>query len=300
MILCFSRIASFYRAFKAFSMMIFKRIVELQGFLDVERRDGKSIGFVPTMGALHNGHIALIERAKAGNGIAVCSIFVNPVQFNDPADLEKYPRTPESDIAMLEAAGCDVLFMPSVDEMYPTADKRMFEFGEIEKVMEGAHRPGHFNGVAIVVSTLFEIVKPHRAYFGEKDFQQLAIVRSMTKQLGLPVEIVGCPIVREADGLAMSSRNVRLSVEERKKAALIPQTLFKVKEMAASEGVESLKAFVKGEIGKEPSMQLDYFEISDTETLQPVSSIPPGKGAVACIAVKLGPVRLIDNVILFA
>lgn len=281
-------------------MVIFKRIVELQGFLDEKRRDHKSIGFVPTMGALHNGHIALIERAKAENNIAVCSIFVNPVQFNDPSDLEKYPRTPESDIAMLEAAGCDVLFMPSVEEIYPTRDVRQFDFGDIEKVMEGAHRPGHFNGVAIVVSTLFDIVKPHKAYFGEKDFQQLTIVRQMTKQLNMPVEIIGCPIVREADGLAMSSRNVRLSAEERKKAALIPQTLFKVKEMANASSVDSLKAFVKAEIEKEPSMQLDYFEVSDVETLQPLNAIAPGKGAVACIAVKLGPVRLIDNVILFA
>jgi pantoate--beta-alanine ligase len=252
------------------------------------------------MGALHAGHIALVQQSRRENGITVCSIFVNPIQFNDKTDLDKYPRTPEADTKMLEEAGCDVLFMPSAAEMYPEPDTRKFSFGPLEQVMEGAHRPGHFNGVAIVVSRLFDIVEPDRAYFGQKDYQQLAIVRSMVKQLGMKVEVIAHPIVREQDGLAMSSRNTRLDADQRKEAALIPSTLFKVKEMAAKASVKDLKAFVNDAIASNPDMQLDYFEIADTETLQPVEAIDPGKGAVACIAVKLGPIRLIDNVILFA
>jgi pantoate--beta-alanine ligase len=281
-------------------MNVFTTIAELGDFLANPRKQGKSIGFVPTMGALHAGHIALVEAARKENDITVCSIFVNPIQFTDSKDLEKYPRTPEADIKMLEAAGCDALFMPSVKEMYPAPDTRTFNFGALEKVMEGAHRPGHFNGVAIVVSKLFDIVLPDKAYFGQKDFQQLAIVKAMVKQLGLKVNVIGHPIVREADGLAMSSRNTRLSAQERKEAALIPDTLFKVKEMAKNKTVSELKAFAKEQIAADPNMQLDYFEIADTETLQPVQAIDPGNSAVACIAVKLGPVRLIDNVILFA
>lgn len=281
-------------------MKTFQHIAELKPHLQNLRQQGKSVGFVPTMGALHAGHIALVQQSRKENDITVCSIFVNPVQFNDKKDLEKYPRTPEADSKMLEDAGCDILFMPTVQEMYPEPDTRKFSFGALEQVMEGAHRPGHFNGVAVVVSRLFDIVEPGKAYFGQKDYQQLAIVRSMVKQLGLKVEIVGHPIVREADGLAMSSRNVRLSAEERKEAALIPSTLFKVKEMAGKATVKELKAFAEEQVNSNPHMQLDYFEIADTETLQPVDAIQPGKGAVACIAVKLGPVRLIDNVILFA
>lgn len=281
-------------------MRTFKNIADLKSFLEKSRKEGRSIGFVPTMGALHAGHISLIERARNDNDLIVCSIFVNPTQFNDRSDLDKYPRTPEADMAMLEKAGCDVVFMPSENEMYPEPDNRKFDFGELERVMEGAHRPGHFNGVALIVSKLFSAVEPDKAYFGQKDFQQLAIVRRMTKQLDLNIDIIGCPIVREADGLAMSSRNVRLSAKERQEAVLIPQTLFKVKEMAAKNSVKELKAFAEASIASNPDLKLDYFEISDVETLQPVDEIEPGKGAVACIAVKVGPVRLIDNIILNA
>ena len=281
-------------------MRTFKNIADLKSFLEKSRKEGRSIGFVPTMGALHAGHISLIERARNDTDLVGCSIFVNPTQFNDRSDLDKYPRTPEADMAMLEKAGCDVVFMPSENEMYPEPDNRKFDFGELERVMEGAHRPGHFNGVALIVSKLFSAVEPDKAYFGQKDFQQLAIVRRMTKQLDLNIDIIGCPIVREADGLAMSSRNVRLSAKERQEAVLIPQTLFKVKEMAAKNSVKELKAFAEASIASNPDLKLDYFEISDVETLQPVDEIEPGKGAVACIAVKVGPVRLIDNIILNA
>jgi pantoate--beta-alanine ligase len=282
-------------------MVTFTNIADLRRFLARERKLGKSIGFVPTMGALHAGHLSLVEHARNENDLAVCSIFVNPAQFNDKSDLEKYPRTPIADVAMLEKGGCDVLFMPPEGEMYPEPDTRKFDFGDLEGVMEGAHRPGHFNGVAVIVSKLFSIVEPDRAYFGQKDFQQLAIVRKMTKDLGFNTTIIGCPIVREADGLAMSSRNVRLDPVQRKEAALIPATLFRIKELAAEgSNISQLKTFVEAAIASNPNMKLDYFEIADTDTLQPVSTIDPEKGAVACIAVKLGPVRLIDNVILNA
>lgn len=281
-------------------METFTNIAPMKAFLAREKARGKSIGFVPTMGALHAGHISLIERARSENDMVVCSIFVNPTQFNNKADLEKYPRTPEADIAMLEKTGCDVLFMPSEKEMYPEPDTRKFDFGQLERVMEGAHRPGHFNGVVMIVSKLFGAVEPDRAYFGQKDYQQLAIVRMMTRQLGFNIEIIGCPTVREADGLAMSSRNVRLSPQQRKDAAIISKTLFKVKEMAASRNIRELRAFGEAQIASQPGMELDYFEIADPETLQPIDFIDPVKGAVACIAVKVGPVRLIDNIILNA
>lgn len=272
----------------------------MKSFLAEARQQGKTIGFVPTMGALHAGHISLIEKARSENDLVVCSIFVNPTQFNDRSDLDKYPRTPEADTAMLEKAGCEVLFMPPEEVMYPEPDNRIFDFGALDKVMEGAHRPGHFNGVAIIVSKLFRAVEPDKAYFGQKDFQQLAIVRSMAKQMRFNIDIIGCPIVREADGLAMSSRNVRLSAQQRKEAALIPEVLFKVKEMAAASSIRELKAFAEAAIASNPHLELDYFEIADIETLQPVEVIDPAKGAVACIAVKVGPVRLIDNIILNA
>lgn len=281
-------------------MKTFTNIAGLKAFLACRKAEGKSIGFVPTMGALHAGHLSLVEKALSENDIVVCSIFVNPTQFNDKSDLEKYPRTPETDAAMLEKVGCDVLFMPSEREMYPEPDTRKFDFGPLEQVMEGAHRPGHFNGVAMIVSKLFSAVEPDRAYFGQKDYQQLAIVRMMAKQLGLNIEIIGCPIVREANGLAMSSRNARLSPQQREAASLLSRTLFRIREMAASHNIEELKAFGEAEIAASPGMELDYLEIVDPETLQPVGAIDPVKGAVACIAVKVGPVRLIDNVILNA
>ena len=201
-------------------MNVYNFIVDIQRFVEEKHNLGLKVGFVPTMGALHEGHLSLINRAKKDNDIVVSSVFVNPIQFNNPTDLEKYPRTPERDIEKLEQAGCDAVFMPSVDEMYPEKVEEHYDFGDLERVMEGACRPRHFNGVAIVVRKLFEIVTPDRAYFGEKDFQQLAIIKKMVQNLNMNLEIVPCPIIRENDGLAMSSRNVRLNETER---AIAPQ-----------------------------------------------------------------------------
>jgi pantoate--beta-alanine ligase len=294
-------------------MIVYNRIQELKKHLNIARSQGKTIGFVPTMGALHAGHIALVQKSKAENDITVCSIFVNPTQFNDLSDLEKYPRTLENDSRLLEAVDCDLIFAPEVLEMYTEAELALklkkvedlawtegktIDFGILDKVMEGAHRPGHFNGVAQVVSKLFRIVEPHKAYFGQKDFQQLAIIRSMTKQLGMPIEIIGCPIVRESDGLAMSSRNVRLTEKERALAPLIYKTLHSVQQNASNSSIAELKAFAENEIKKEASMSLEYFEISDANTLEPIHELKAQQTAVACIALKLGAVRLIDNVVI--
>ena len=302
-------------------MIIFYSIQQLKNHLNSIRNQNKIVGFIPTMGALHAGHISLINNAKADCDVVVCSIFVNPTQFNDLSDLEKYPRTLESDCKMLEIAGCDVVFAPEIKEMYTfqelelkkqkVEDKswtegKKVDFGQLDRVMEGAHRSGHFNGVAQVVSKLFRIVEPNKAYFGQKDFQQLAIIRSMVKQLAMSIEVIGCAIVRENDGLAMSSRNVRLSSEQRKVAPLISKTLFKVKELQAAQTISQLKTYAEAQINAEPLMQLEYFEISDAETLQPITEFSQAKSAVACIALnmlseqsELGTVRLIDNVILY-
>jgi pantoate--beta-alanine ligase len=293
-------------------MILFTRVQELKNHLNIVQNEGKSIGFVPTMGALHQGHIELVKRSRAENDITVCSIFVNPTQFNDISDLEKYPRTLENDSRLLKEVDCDIIFAPEISEMYSEAELELkrqkledkgwtegknVDFGTLDKVMEGAQRPGHFNGVAQVVSKLLKIVRPDTAYFGQKDFQQLAIVRSMVRQLDLPVEITGCPIIREPDGLAMSSRNVRLTEKERAVAPLISRTLFAVKEMKANHSIAELKAFAETQIRSEPLMELEYFEIVNTDTLLPISDFKEAGTAVACIALKLGNVRLIDNVI---
>jgi pantoate--beta-alanine ligase len=293
-------------------MKIFNSKNGIIDYLNEQRSITKIIGFVPTMGALHIGHISLIGKAKTECDIVVSSIFVNPTQFNDLNDLVNYPRTLEKDFKMLEAAGCSAVFAPEIQEMYSAQELELkrqgiedkswsngkeIHFGLLEKVMEGAHRPGHFNGVAQVVSKLFNIVKPQKAYFGQKDFQQLAIIKSLVKQLELPLEIVTCPIMREPNGLAMSSRNERLTKEEREKAALISETLFKVQELKNSKSVAELKSIAESEIKKEPSIQLDYFEIANVETLQSLTDAELANNAVACIAVKVGAVRLIDNVV---
>lgn len=284
-----------------------------QEYLEQERRNGKIIGFVPTMGALHAGHISLINRAKQSCDLVVCSIFVNPTQFNNLSDLQKYPRTLDSDKRMLEEAGCDVVFAPEIEEIYSKeeldlkirniedkswTEGKQVDFGILDKVMEGAQRPGHFNGVAQVVSKLFRIVRPHQAFFGQKDFQQLAIIRSMVKQLQMDVEIISCPIEREKDGLAMSSRNVRLSPEQRKIVPRISQTLFNVKELQNTHSPAQLKAMVNEQFATQAEMKLAYFEIVDAETLRNISDFKPHQEAVACIAVELGSLRLIDNIIL--
>ena len=254
------------------------------------------------MGALHEGHISLIRRSKKENDFTVSSIFVNPLQFNDKKDLEKYPRTLESDTEKLIRAGCDVLFAPPADEMYPSSpipnDEDIPDLGLLDKVMEGTHRPGHFYGVCVVVRKLFEIVEPDKAYFGEKDFQQLAIIRYMVKQTGIPVDIIPCPTIREHDGLAMSSRNVRLNEEERRSAPTIYRTMtdaLKLKEKGRSPS--DIIRWVYEQIDTQPALRTEYFEIVDRHTLQAVNAFHNNLQELqACIAVKAGEVRLIDNI----
>jgi len=262
------------------------------------RSQGKTIGFVPTMGALHEGHLSLVKKCIADNDICIVSIFVNPTQFNNKEDLIKYPRNLEADSRFLETVGVDIVFAPSEEEIYPEPDTRQFDFGQIDKVMEGAHRPGHFNGVAQVVSRLFDIVKPDRAYFGEKDFQQLAIIRAMVKQLDLPVQIVSMPIVREASGLAMSSRNERLTAEQRKAAANISRVLFDSrKNMYLTQNVPQAIENVVTELDSFNDLKVEYFEIVDGGTLQPIPEWDESDYVVGCIAVFCGDVRLIDNIV---
>ncbi len=254
------------------------------------------IGFVPTMGALHAGHASLVERSVQENDITVVSIFVNPTQFNDKNDLKNYPRTLDADCKLLEELHVDIVFAPSVEEMYPEKDLRVFDFSPIDKVMEGACRPGHFNGVAQVVSKLFDIVRPTCAYFGEKDFQQIAIVKEMTKQLGLPVEIKPCPTKRESDGLALSSRNLLLSTEERSHALAISKALRESKAFAAEHSVDETLRFVEQQIASDGFLRLEYYAIVDGNTLQAIRHWGDTDFAVGCIAAFCGNVRLIDNI----
>ena len=277
-------------------MKLVHTIQELRAELDIQRKAGKKIGFVPTMGALHEGHASLVRRAVAENEIVVVSVFVNPTQFNDKNDLLKYPRTLEADCELLEKEGTAYVFAPSVEEIYPEPDTRQFSYAPLDTVMEGKFRPGHFNGVCQVVSKLFMMVEPDVAYFGEKDFQQLAIIREMVKQMNFPLQIVGCPIVREADGLALSSRNARLSEEQRKQALEISQTLFKSQEYAASHTLEETQQFVEESIAAAEGLELEYFEIVDGMTLQKVASWEDTDYIVGCITVFCGEVRLIDNI----
>lgn len=271
-------------------------INELRQQLAVVREQNGKIGFVPTMGALHEGHASLVRRSVLENAATVVSIFVNPTQFNDKKDLEKYPRTLESDSLLLEKEGATFIFAPTVEEMYPQPDTRQFDYAPLDTVMEGAFRPGHFNGVCQIVSKLFDAVKPDRAYFGEKDFQQLAIIREMTRRLELPIEIVGCPIVREPDGLALSSRNMRLSPIERENALKISQALFKSTTFALTHSVADTQRFVEEMIQASEGLQLEYFSIVDGRTLQPVQNWEDAEEIVGCITVFCGEVRLIDNI----
>lgn len=277
-------------------MNLIKTVKEVQDAVNSMRKEGKSIGFVPTMGALHEGHLSLVKQSISDNDISIVSIFVNPTQFNNKEDLDKYPRTLDEDCKFLEKAGVDIIFAPSVEEIYPEPDTRQFDFGKIDKVMEGTHRPGHFNGVAQVVSRLFDIVKPDKAYFGEKDFQQLAIIREMVNQLKLNIEIVPMPIMREASGLALSSRNARLSSKQKQDAVKISENLLGYKEKWTQYPVEELKQIVIDKINSVDSLEVEYFEIVDGYSLQPISNWDETRYAVGCIAVFCGDVRLIDNV----
>lgn len=278
-------------------MELIKTQKALREHLSSLRRDGHTIGFVPTMGALHQGHLSLVNKASKECDTVVVSIFVNPNQFNDLKDLERYPRDLDKDKDLLAGSGCELLFAPSVEEIYPEPDTRVFDFGQLENVMEGKHRPGHFNGVAQVVSRLFDIVEPDKAFFGQKDFQQLAIIRNMVQQLNFGTEVVACPIVRESDGLAMSSRNQLLTKKHRKSAPLIAETLFESCNFVTSKTVRETWQFVVDEIGKCPDLELEYFEIVDGYTLQPVDNWNESDYIVGCIAVYGSKIRLIDNVV---
>ena len=277
-------------------MKLIQTIQELRTELDALRKEGKTIGLVPTMGALHAGHAQLVKRAVAENDVVVVSDFVNPTQFNDKNDLLKYPRTLDADCKLLEECGASFVFAPSVEEIYPEPDTRQFSYAPLDTVMEGKFRPGHFNGVCQIVSKLFLIVEPTRAYFGEKDFQQLAIIREMVRKYPFNLEIVGCPIVREADGLALSSRNARLSDEQRIQALQISKTLFASVEYAQTHTLAETKAFVESAISTAEGLRLEYFEIVDGNSLQTVCDWKDGSYIVGCITVFCGEVRLIDNI----
>ena len=279
-------------------MKVIHTIVELQNELFGLRKEGKVIGLVPTMGALHAGHASLVERSVKDNDITVVSVFVNPTQFNDKNDLKNYPRTLEADCKLLESVGADFVFAPTVDEMYPVPDNRHFEYPPVSTVMEGAHRPGHFNGVCQVVSRLFYIVRPDKAYFGEKDWQQIAVIKAMVNALGLGVNIVECPIVRDEDGLAKSSRNTLLSPDERAIAPKIFEALKSSLDYAKSHTLEETREKVVSDINSQEGLDVEYFAIVDGNTLQDVKTWDDSNYIVGCITVYCGktPIRLIDHI----
>lgn len=277
-------------------MIVVETVDKLRAFLAAARAEGKSVGLVPTMGALHEGHASLVQRSVAENDVTVVSVFVNPTQFNDKGDLERYPRTLDADCALLSSLGANYVFAPSVEEVYPEPDTRVFDFAPLDKVMEGVYRPGHFNGVAQIVSKLFMYVEPDRAYFGEKDFQQLAIIREMVRQLGFKLQVVGCSIVREKDGLALSSRNTLLTPEQRTTALTISRTLFASLDYAKDHTLAETKQMVEQAIADTEGLELEYYEVVDGHTLQPVASWTDADYIVGCITVYCGKVRLIDNI----
>lgn len=269
---------------------------DLSALSDEFRKQGKKIGFVPTMGALHEGHLSLIRKAKSECDLVISSIFVNPTQFNDPKDFERYPRVVREDEEMLEKAGCDVLFLPTVDAIYPDDSFRVkIDFGFLETVLEGAHRPGHFAGVGMVVKRLFEIVKPDVAYFGLKDYQQVMVIRSLVEKFHFPIEIKGMPTIRESDGLAMSSRNRLLSEQDRKTALVLSKVLQTTRDSYESESLEELKNRALAQLNALPDVRLDYFAICNGDTLEELKSKSESSNPVALIAAFVGKVRLIDN-----
>lgn len=274
-------------------MQVFNTVNEIQNYLNQKNFD--SVGFVPTMGALHTAHISLIEKSKDENELTICSIFVNPKQFNKKEDLLKYPRNLDLDIEKLKVTQCDVLFVPSVEEMYPSDADKEFDFGMLSKVMEAEHRPGHFNGVATVIDRFFNILKPSRAYFGEKDYQQLAVIKALVKQLNSSVEIIGCPIYREKNGLAMSSRNEHLSQDEKEEASNICRTLQYVSKHKKTHTVKELKSYFSTQINQHSLFETEYFEIANADTLEPVSNWEDAENFIAFTAINVNGVRLIDN-----
>ncbi|MDR2448421.1 MAG: pantoate--beta-alanine ligase [Prevotellaceae bacterium] len=276
-------------------MIITNSTEHMQELTSIVRKN-KTIGFVPTMGALHQGHLSLVKLAMERCDFTVVSIFVNPKQFNNPEDFKNYPRTQEADTNLLSEVGVNLVFIPPEKEIYPMPDTRVFDFGEIDKTMEGLHRPGHFNGVAQVVTRLFNIVNPTMAFFGEKDFQQLAIIKLLVDQIDLPIQIVSCPIVREYDGLAMSSRNRLLNNNQRMHVPLIARTLFGAKEKMEYMGVTDLSKWVKDAIDADPELKTEYAEIVDAKTLQPVKTWDDANNIQLCVAVHANTIRLIDNI----
>ena len=282
-------------------MQILTTAAGLHAYTEQARQAGHRVGLVPTMGALHAGHLQLVQAARAECNEVIASIFVNPTQFNNAEDFRLYPRVPEADAALLAPAGCTALFVPSVAEMYPQPTGLHFDFGALERVMEGAHRPGHFSGVATVVSKLFHLACPHRAYFGQKDWQQVAIVKQLVADLSFDLEIVAYPTIREADGLAMSSRNRRLDAPARAAAPLLYQVL----QTAAAQvrrGVPpaQVQAAAEAAIAQEPLLTVEYMAVADAQTLQPLTDYGAGRAVVLCLAAHLGGVRLIDNVVVEA
>lgn len=277
-------------------MIIIRTVRELQAAMQQHRDQGQSIGLVPTMGALHQGHLSLMNRARQDNEIVVASVFVNPTQFNNPDDLRTYPRTEEADCQAMESVGVDYAFIPTVEEIYPEPDTRVFDLGPVAEVMEGAMRPGHFNGVAQIVSKLFAWTLPTRAYFGEKDYQQIAVIRKMAELEGFEFEIVACPILRHEDGLAMSSRNVRLTPEQRGIAPMIRKVLLESLELKDAKTVSEVKQFVKEKIDSVKGLTTEYYEIVDSKTMQPIAEWADAETAVGCVTVYCGEVRLIDNI----
>jgi pantoate--beta-alanine ligase len=275
-------------------MVLIENIERLKEVLFRVKSNGKSISLVPTMGALHQGHLSLIEKARHESQVVVVTIFVNPTQFNNAEDLEKYPRTLEKDLELIQEY-TDIVFAPPVEEMFPTPPAEKYNFGSLEKVMEGASRPGHFNGVGIIVKRFFDLIKPDKAYFGEKDFQQLAIIKDLVKQNNIEITIVPCPIIREENGLAMSSRNQRLTKEQRDRASRVYQILLQSQKMN-TQSIQEICTFVKSEIAKMEDIQLDYFQIVDDTTLEEVEKFDNHPGVVGCVAFFIGNVRLIDNI----
>ncbi|MEM9024583.1 MAG: pantoate--beta-alanine ligase [Bacteroidota bacterium] len=277
-------------------------VTDLRSVLDEATVAGKSIGFVPTMGALHAGHIGLVETAVRENDLTVCSIFVNPTQFNNPGDLAHYPRQEEQDLSLLREAGCDLAFLPTPEAMYPEGDdlsRYELDFGPMATVMEGQHRPGHFRGVGIIVGKFFDLIRPNRAYFGEKDFQQLLVVKALNRMLDQGVDVIGVPTFREPDGLAMSSRNLRLNTAQRAEADLIYRTLQGARKHWADFTVEGLQAWAAEQFAGNPQLTLEYFDIANAEDLQPIRQWSDCSSAIACTSAFAGEVRLIDNMILF-
>lgn len=280
-------------------MEIFKKIAPLKAFLKEIRKSEKTVGLVPTMGALHNGHLALITASKAQNQVTVATIYINPTQFNNPADLEKYPRSLDEDVAKLEKVGCDVVFVPDNIEMYETITQLKFDFGPLGNVMEGKYRPGHFSGVALIVSKLFNIVRPDNAYFGQKDWQQFAIIQQVAKELKFDLSLHSVPTLRESDGLAMSSRNLRLNPGQRRNANIFYKALLDArKNLLNGKNVSEVKDLVGDIVGKMEDVRLEYFEVADSKNLNVLEFVNGTEKPILCIAGYVGDVRLIDNMFL--